>query len=63
MFIHTRYVPNVEVYLFHIIISNYPTPKQVQYWNTMNTSNRLKIKKKNTSNREGIKRGSGNTRK
>ena len=23
MFIHTRYVPNVEVYLFHIILSNY----------------------------------------
>ena len=57
------FIPNVDAYLFHIIISNYPTPNQVQYWNTMNTSNRLKIKKKNTSNREGIKRGSGKTRK
>ena len=50
------FIPNVEAYLFHIIISNYPTPNQVQYWNTMNTSNRYIDKKKNTSNRLKIKK-------
>ena len=41
------FIPNVEAYLFHITLSNYQINILVHYWNTMNTSNR-----------EGLKRGS-----
>jgi len=29
------FIPNVEAYLFHIILSNYQVTILVQYWNTI----------------------------